>query len=199
MKYFNYLIGKNQGAFRWLLLFFWCILIIFTFNGCMMLAAYKSATDPRSIGTQVDDAKITAEIKLKLLEDPLTKARKIDVDTVNGVVTLTGAVESEVEIRRAVEIASSVKGVRKVVNNLRVEKRGLTSYIKDSEITLKIKTKLIQDPELKAFSIDVDTINGVVTLTGAVENRMQKRRAVEIAASVEGVKKVIDNLQIISP
>jgi hyperosmotically inducible protein len=198
MKYFNYLIGKNQGAFRWLLLFFWCILIIFTFNGCMMLAAYKSATDPRSIGTQVDDAKITAEIKLKLLEDPLTKARKIDVDTVNGVVTLTGAVESEVEIRRAVEIASSVKGVRKVVNNLRVEKRGLTSYIKDSEITLKIKTKLIQDPELKAFSIDVDTINGVVTLTGAVENRMQKRRAVEIAASVEGVKKVIDNLQIIS-
>ena len=165
----------------------------------MMLAAYKSATDPRSIGTQVDDAKITAEIKLKLLEDPLTKARKIDVDTVNGVVTLTGAVESEVEIRRAVEIASSVKGVRKVVNNLRVEKRGLISYIKDSEITLKIKTKLIQDPELKAFSIDVDTINGVVTLTGVVESKEQKRRAVEIAASVEGVKKVIDNLQIISP
>ncbi len=206
MKYFNYLIGKNQGHFKKGILYLCCFLILLFLNGCMVVTAggvayhgYKVATDPRSVGRQVDDAKITAEIKLKLLGDPVTKSRKIDVDTVNGVVTLTGVVENKAEIERAVEIASSVKGVKKVVNNLRVGQRSVSSYFKDKEITLRIKSKLIQDPELKALSIDVDTVNGVVTLTGVVENKMQKRRALEIATSVKGVKKVIDNLQIISP
>jgi len=118
------------------------------------------------------------------------------VDTVNGVVTLTGVVESEKEIERAIKIAKSVAGVKKVVNNLRIGKRGIGSYLSDKEITAKIKLKLIKDPELKALSIDVDTINGVVTLTGVVTSEYQKRKAIEHAKSVSGVIKIIDNLQI---
>ncbi len=157
---------------------------------------YKVATDPRSVGVQLDDAIITAKVKTKLLEDPITKARKIDVDTVNRVVTLTGLVDSEEEIRRAIEIASSVPGVKKVVNNLRVGERGVKQYLSDKEITARIKAKLIADPELKALSIDVDTVNGVVALTGVVENEAQKERAVNHAKSVPGVKAVVVNLQV---
>lgn len=198
MKDFNSFIGKSKGLFSVIL-----VLLIFNFYGCGWVLVgggayegYKVATDPRTVGTQVDDAIITAKIKAKLIEDPLTKARKIDVDTVNGVVTLTGLVESEKEIERAIEIAKSVSGVKRVVNNLRVGKRGIGSYITDKEITAKIKAKFIGDPELKAFSIDVDTLNGVVTLTGIVEKESQKERAVNLAKSVEGVKQIIVNIQV---
>jgi hyperosmotically inducible protein len=157
---------------------------------------YKVGTDPRSVGTQLDDAVITAKVKAKLIEDPITKARKIDVDTVNGVVTLTGLVDSEEEIKRAIQIASSVTGVKKVVNNLRVGQRSFTQYLSDKEITARIKAKLIADPEVKALSIDVDTVNRVVTLTGVVESEDQKERAVSHAKSVPGVKSVVVNLQV---
>jgi len=199
--YFNKIIGKFQEKIKLLVLIF---SISFFVSGCGWLVVggsgayhgYKVGSDPRSVGTQIDDATITAKIKLKLLEDPVTKARKIDVDTVNGVVTLTGVVESEKEIERAIKIAKSVAGVKKVVNNLKIGKRGIGSYLSDKEITAKIKLKLIKDPELKALSIDVDTINGVVTLTGVVTSEYQKRKAIEHAKSVSGVIKIIDNLQI---
>jgi len=199
--YFNKIIGNFQEKIKLLVLIF---SISFLISGCGWLVVggsgayhgYKVGSDPRSVGTQIDDATITAKIKLKLLEDPVTKARKIDVDTVNGVVTLTGVVESQKEIERAIKIAKSVAGVKRVVNNLRIGKRGIGAYLSDKEITAKIKLKLIQDSELKALSIDVDTINGVVTLTGVVTSEYQKRKAIEHAKSVPGVIKVIDNLQI---
>lgn len=201
MKYFNNIIGNLQENFN--NLFLVVVIIGFFISSCGWIAVgggvyegYKVGSDPRSVGTQIDDATITAKIKLKLLEDPITKARKIDVDTVNGVVTLTGVVESEKEIERAIEIARNVEGVRRVVNNLKVEKRGIGTYLSDKEITTKVKLKLIEDPDLKALSIDVDTVNGVVTLTGVVTSEYQKRKAIEHAKSVSGVIKVIDNLQI---
>lgn len=201
-KYFNHFIGKSKDYLKPLLILFSIFLMCLN-SGCGWVAVgggayegYKVATDPRSVGTQIDDAVITAKIKAKLIEDPLTKARKIDVDTVNGVVTLTGVVDSQEEINRAISIASNTQGVKKVINNLRIGKRDIRSYITDKEITMKIKAKFIGDPDLKALSIDVDTVNGIVTLTGIVEKEEQKRRAVELAKSVEGVKQIIVNLQV---
>lgn len=128
--YFKNNIGKNQHKFRKI----WGSLIILgsvvLFSGCEWVligtgaaVGYKVITDPRSVGTQIDDAKITTKIKLKFLEDKEIKAFSIDVDTVNGVVTLTGMVETEEQRRRAVEIAKSVTGVKAVVNNIQVKKR----------------------------------------------------------------------------
>lgn len=199
-KYFNNIIGKIQEELK--ILIFLLFISVFV-SGCGWVVVgggayqgYKAGSDPRSVGTQIDDATITAKVKLKLLEDPVTKARKIDVDTVNGVVTLTGVVETEEEIKRAIEIARKVEGVKRVVNNLKIGKRGIGSYLSDKEITAKVKLKLIEDPDLKALSIDVDTVNGVVTLTGVVTSEYQKRKAIEHAKSVSGVVKIIDNLQI---
>jgi len=67
------------------------------------------------------DASITAAVKTKLAAEKLATLTKIDVDTRNGAVTLTGNVESEGMRRRAAEIASGVNGVREVVNNLKVQ------------------------------------------------------------------------------
>lgn len=128
-KYFNSIIGKFQENLKIFSLIYFLILVL-NISGCGWLIVgggtayegYKVGSDPRSIGTQIDDATITAKVKLKLIEDPITKARKIDVDTVNGVVTLTGIVESENQKKKAIEHAKSVSGVVKVIDNLQIKK-----------------------------------------------------------------------------
>ena len=62
--------------------------------------------------------------------------------------------------------------------------------------TPTIKSKLVQDSGLSAFKIDVDTTDGVVTLSGTVKSHDQIERAIDLAFQTEGVRKVISTLQI---
>ena len=66
----------------------------------------------------------------------------------------------------------------------------------DAGITTAVKSKLAADDTVKAYQIDVDTQDKVVTLSGNVETAMAKQRAVEIARATDGVARVVDNLQV---
>jgi hypothetical protein len=67
------------------------------------------------------DASITASVKTKLAGASPTTLLKVDVDTTNGIVELNGSVDSERTKQRATELARQVEGVRRVVNNLKVQ------------------------------------------------------------------------------
>jgi osmotically-inducible protein OsmY len=71
-------------------------------------------------GNAIGDAAITSGVKTKFLADSSVSGLKIDVDTANGVVTLTGTVPSRAEADRAVSMARETSGVTRVVDNLRV-------------------------------------------------------------------------------
>jgi len=87
------------------------------------VAGNGNAPEPdRSLGEVVDDAGITMAVKGRLLDDPTVKGLRIDVDTREGVVYLTGKVSSVAEKDRAVELARNTKDVRNVVTNLTIEK-----------------------------------------------------------------------------
>jgi hyperosmotically inducible protein len=73
----------------------------------------------RPVGTVMDDAAITAAVKAKLLADPKVGGLKIDVDTRNGVVYLTGDhMKSQAEIDQAMKLAKETSGVKSVENKL---------------------------------------------------------------------------------
>lgn len=69
-------------------------------------------------GQALDDATITARVKAALFAEPSLKALQINVDTAQGVVSLSGSVDSLQESNRAKELASSVEGVKIVENRL---------------------------------------------------------------------------------
>jgi hyperosmotically inducible periplasmic protein len=75
-------------------------------------------------GVYLDDAAITAKIKGDILSDPSLKVLQINVTTTNGIVTLSGVVDSKESIDRAVEIARRVKEVKSVENSLVVKGAG---------------------------------------------------------------------------
>lgn len=68
--------------------------------------------------------------------------------------------------------------------------------IDDTVITAKVKAALINDPEVKARDINVETFRGTVQLNGFVDDRSQIDRAVEVTRAQNGVKSVVNNLQV---
>jgi osmotically-inducible protein OsmY len=81
--------------------------------------ATGDAPEPdRTVGDRIDDAGITMKVKANLLDDPVVKGLRIDVDTREGIVYLTGNVSSENEKDAAIRIAKGTEGVRDVQANL---------------------------------------------------------------------------------
>jgi osmotically-inducible protein OsmY len=69
-------------------------------------------------------------------------------------------------------------------------------YVEDAAITAKVKARLTADPAVNPLTVDVDTVNGVVTLTGTVPTPSDRDLVLEHARSVEDVVEVRDNLVI---
>ncbi|MFN2387771.1 MAG: BON domain-containing protein [Thermoanaerobaculia bacterium] len=69
----------------------------------------------------------------------------------------------------------------------------------DAGLTTKIKTKLAADDTVKAYQIDVDTKEKVVTLTGSVDSQAAKDQAIALARSTAGVVDVVDNITVSGP
>ena len=98
------------------------------FVGSAMLAILLSATRCTSMtgqtaGQYVDDSTITASVKAKLAADKLADLTRIEVNTTNHVVSLTGIVESADQKQRAEQLAMQVGSVRRVENDLQVQKK----------------------------------------------------------------------------
>lgn len=83
--------------------------------GCASTATEKGT------GEYIDDAVITTKVKAALIEDPLTKAYQIEVETFKGVVQLSGFVATQAEASRAVAVARGVQGVTSVKNDIRIK------------------------------------------------------------------------------
>jgi hyperosmotically inducible protein len=113
----------------------------------------------------VTDAEITSAVKTKLLADTTVGGLKIDVDTKNGVVTLTGPVNSGAEKTQALHLAKETKGVKKVVSKLTMATAG-TSGQKDKDIG--DKTKDAAEKTAKATKDGVETA-GKATKDAAVK------------------------------
>ncbi len=168
------------------------VVIVFAIAGCA--GTQESGKNP--VERMVDDSTITTKINHLMMKDKIVKAHQIDVDTIGGHVTLTGAVATRKEAKRASQIALSVPAVKTVSNNIQVGERSFGDLWDDNVLSNKIKAKLIAEPEVRSLNIDVDVYLGVVTLTGVVSSKYQKDRAIAISRSTDGIVKVIDNIKV---
>ena len=120
----------NKWFFR---LFLVLTIAIFAASGCTTTkntgVAIKEGTTAagkqvgekaEDVGDKVQDASITAAIKMKFANDELVSASAINVDTNQGHVTLTGTVDSQAALDRALELGRSVDGVKSIHSNLTI-------------------------------------------------------------------------------
>ena len=111
-------------------------------------------------------------------------------------VVLSGYVDSQQEASRAGSLAKSVSGVVRVKNELRVGSRTMGQGFDDKVLGAKIKTRLMEEPGIRSLNIDVDVYSGTANVTGIVASQEQKKHVLNLIRSIEGVKGVVDNLQI---
>jgi osmotically-inducible protein OsmY len=131
----------------------------------------------------------------------------IDTEVENGVVHLTGKVESDIDRDLAGEIAKGIDGVVEVDNDLLIsadsrvthkagEERSFGEWVDDATTTAAVKAKLFGNANTKGMKIDVDTRGDVVTLSGQVASAEEKSLAGELAQNTGDVKDVNNKLVV---
>jgi len=97
----------------------WKIAAVLLLSG--LLGGCQAVTG-RTAGQNIDDSNTTAAVKTQLARDKVASLTRIDVDTNAGVVSLNGTVESPEQRAQAEQIAKGVGGVKRVINNLQVQR-----------------------------------------------------------------------------
>jgi hyperosmotically inducible protein len=141
------------------------------------------------------DSWITTKAKMSLYTTSGVSGTAINVDTVNGVVTLHGKVETAAEKSKAESTVKSIDGVKQVRNLLQVVPSARENAVTatDDQISDRVK-RALKDDDLSGVS--VQSVNkGVVLLAGKVDTLSQHLRAIEDAARVPGVKQVASEIK----
>jgi osmotically-inducible protein OsmY len=98
------------------------VLLLAATLGSTMMIGCSSTPQQQSTGQAIDDGVVTAKVKAKLIEDPVTKAHQINVETFKGSVQLSGFVETEQARNRALQLAKDTAGVKNVKDALEVRR-----------------------------------------------------------------------------
>ena len=158
-----------------------------------------TAVPPVSVGVALDDTVMTTKVKTALLGDESIKGFDIKVVTRKGTVQLSGFVDNQTQLDRAVYVAHGVEGVTAVENNMTLKEGKAATVgntLDDSIITTRVKTVLLADPDVKGVDIGVVTRKGEVQLSGFVGSQAQIDRAVALAQVVEGVQSVVNQMSV---
>ncbi len=162
---------------------------------CALFAAVLSTGSAKA---SQPDAWITTKTKLALLTTSGVHVSNVNVDTVNGVVTLHGKVQSTDEKNQAEAVAKKIDGVTSVRNLLQVVTAPNAPAVQrsDDEIKGAVQAALKADSSLKTSSISVQSVNnGVVLLAGNAASIVAHLSAVETAAGIPGVRRVSSEIQ----
>ena len=174
-------------------------LLTLTVAGCNKAPDTSGPPAPgTTIGTEIDDSVVTTNVKSALLSDPEVKSLDFKVETRKGEVQLSGFVDNQAQLDRAVALTKAITGVRSVQNNvtLKTATTSVGNKVDDSIVTTRVKTALLADISIKSFDIAVVTRNGAVQLSGFVNNQSQIDNAVAIAKSAEGVSSVVNEMSV---
>jgi len=161
-------------------------------------AAVAPQADNTTLGSQVDDTVVTARVKSALLADPTINSFDLQVETRKGIVQLSGFVDEQGQIDKALAITLAVAGVTTVENGVTLKGSPSTvgTQIDDATVTARVKTALLADAAIKSFDISVVTFKGEVQLAGFVNNQSQIDLATQIANATEGASSVKNELMV---
>ncbi|WP_127959261.1 division/outer membrane stress-associated lipid-binding lipoprotein [Serratia microhaemolytica] len=151
----------------------------------------KTATDPRTMGRQIDDSTLEARVATALARDlQLKEQARVITTAYQSNVLLTGQAPSSALIQRASEISKAVEGVAEVHNELRLGTPvTFSTASSDAWITAKVRSQLLTTENVQSTNIKVITENGEVFLLGLVTEK-EGQTAAQVASQVSGVRRV---------
>jgi len=154
----------------------------------------------------IEDTAVTASVRAGFAIHRDLADRPIDVSTTGNVVTLSGRVASEEEKAEAEAIAATIEGVDEIANHLEIEpgledtdgetRKSFGERLDDAALLAKIRTALHLDREVRKLDVDIRVSSGQVILRGEIPSEALMERIRTRVASVRGVKRLEDELEL---
>lgn len=138
------------------------------------------------------DREIAIAVERHLTSDAATPAHLIDVEVKDGIVALSGSVESLLVRERAGELAQAVRGVRSVSNTIMVN----PVERPDDTIARDAKIALARDPATDLYEVGVQVAEGIAILTGKVGSHAERQLAERVVKGVSGIESVKNDVVV---
>lgn len=157
------------------------------------LAFFTYATSATAQTRTMSDQGISDQVEEELMFDQGVLSTNVRISTTDGIVTLRGTVDNLLAKERAARLAETVRGVRSVINRIKVSPRAMH---KDDEITENIEAAWLADPATESYEVSARVNNGNVILTGTVESYQEKELAATVAKGVSGVRSLDNQIEV---
>lgn len=156
-----------------------------------------SAAKEGGVRGAVSDTAIKIKINDLWFKYDVDAFTKLQTTIDQGRVLILGVVQNPEHRVEAVRLAWQVKGVKQVMNEIRVEQsEGVKGFVRDAWITSKLRTSLTIDRDVQSINYSIDTVQGIVYLMGVAVNQKELNHVIEKVRTTSGVKKVVSYVKM---
>ena len=185
-------------------LFFLILMVLSTtLKGCAPaaitagIAGVAASESEKGLGTTINDTIIHASITEAMFKKDVNKYIGINISVDDGIVLLTGKVDTP-EIRvNATRIAWKPRGVVEVINEIQVtEKSSIKDAAKDLAASTSIRGNLVADKNIKSVNFNVDVVNGVAYLSGVARSEKEMNLVLAYTKETLYVSQLVNYIQL---
>ena len=181
------------------------LLICFFFTGCVGVSStgifgtgVSVATDPRSIGTQIDDSIMQKNLSARILLIDKNYFLSVKTKVIDGRIFITGKVEDPEEKLKLTKLAWETQGVRSVKNDLKIKENfNFKQAAKDVLITSQLRTAMIANKKIKSANYDIDTYKKIIYVYGISQNEEERVEVINEAKKVLDVEDVVTSIFLV--
>ena len=181
------------------------IILLLIFSGCagegprrFFGGGVNIATDPRTLGTQIDDAIMQKNLLARLVLTNKKHFLTIGVKVIDGRIFVTGKVDDPEEKLQITKLAWETKGARSVKNDIKIkEEWNFQVSAKDLLITSQLRVAMIIDKEIKNSNYKIDTYKKKIYIYGIAYNEEERRKVINEAKEILDVENVIASILLV--
>ena len=177
-------------------------LTILTLSGCVGVSSkgifgtgVSVATDPRSLGTQIDDSIMEKNLSAKILLINRNYFLSVKSKVLDGRIFLTGKVDDPEEKLKLTKTAWEIQGVRSVRNDIKIkEEFNFKQSTKDLLITSQLRTAIILNKNIKASNYNIDTYKKKIFIYGIAMTKEEREDVIDEAKNILDVENVVASI-----
>jgi len=184
---------------------FYLFILLITISGCMGTSStgvlgtgVSIATDPRTIGTQIDDNIMQKNLSARIINRNAKYLFAVKPKVIDGRIFITGKVNTVEEKLNITKLAWETKGARSVKNDLKIrEQFDIQQFSKDILITSQLRTVMIASKTIKSTNYNIDTYKKKIYIYGIAESEEERSEVINEAKQILDVDDVISSILLI--
>ena len=160
----------------------------------------STATEERGLGVAITDTQIRATIGQLWYNHNRDMYTKLSLTVREGRVLVLGSLPTDQMHLDAVRIAWKAKGVKEVIDEIRVTPKNghLGDYTRDAWITTKLKSQMLFDKNIESRNYNIKTVGSVVYIMGIAQHQQELNRVTDHARNLSGVAKVVSYARLVN-